>query len=106
MRPSRHPLFAAIISVLLLLSLVAPVGAAPPDGADALAHDSWIVTLSAEANPRADAAGLARAAGGRVGHIYTHALNGFQFHGSAQAAAALGAQPAGRIGPGRQPARS
>ena len=93
MRPSRHPLFAAIISVLLLLTLVAPVGAAPPADPDALAHDSWIVTLSADANPRADAAGLARAAGGRVGHVYTHALNGFQFRGSAQAAAALARNP-------------
>ena len=36
---------------------------------------------------------MANAAGGRAGHVYRHALHGFQFHGSAQAAEALRHNP-------------
>ena len=92
MRPSRHPLFAVLISILLLVSLAVPVTAAPPADADAPAFDSWIVTLSARGQP-SEAGALARGAGGRAGHVYSHALQGFQFRGSAQAAAALGRSP-------------
>ena len=45
------------------------------------------------ANPAAEARGLAQQAGGRVGLVYEHALTGFQFHGSAAAAAALAQSP-------------
>ena len=56
------------------------------------------------------AAGLTRAVGGEIGLTYTHAINGFQFKGSAAAAAALanGTQCAVRHPgpPGRADARS
>ena len=45
--------------------------------------------LKPGAHAAAAAPGLARKAGGRVGHVYTHAINGFQMKGSAAAAAAL-----------------
>ena len=60
---------------------------------DALARDSWIVTLSADASPVPMPPGSPALPGGRVGQVYTHALNGFQFRGSAQAAAALARNP-------------
>jgi len=99
MRPSRrHPLFAVIASLGLLLTLVPGVGAAePPElpraGTDALARDSWIVSLVDGADAGREAPGLARAAGGRVGLVYRHALNGFQLLGSDRAAAALERSP-------------
>ncbi|MEX0889300.1 MAG: S8 family serine peptidase, partial [Chloroflexota bacterium] len=46
-----------------------------------------------DAEPAAEASGLAQGAGGRVGLVYEHALTGFQFHGSAAAAAALAQSP-------------
>ena len=61
----------------------------PRPGTDKLARDSWIVMLERGADPRADAPGLAKKAGGNVGHVYRHAIHGFQFKGSAKAAAAL-----------------
>ena len=92
MRPSRHPVFSVIISSLLLIFLAAPVTGASPDDARAAVRDSWIVTLAATGDPL-EADVLARAAGGRVGHTYWHALRGFQFRGSSQAAAALARSP-------------
>jgi subtilisin family serine protease len=90
----------ALAALVLIASLVAPAAAyaeSPPPfpqtGTDVLARNSWIVMLKAGANPRADAPGLARRAGGSVGHVYTHALQGFQFKGSAKAAAALRRNP-------------
>lgn len=93
----RQTLATAIAIVALLVSAVAPVGAAPPPGpqqtgTDLLARDSWIVTLADGTGP-ADASKLARAAGGQAGLVYRHAFNGFQFKGSAQAAAALARNP-------------
>lgn len=99
MRPSRRqPLLALIASIALLLNLVPAAGAAePPDlpqaGTDALARGSWIVTLVDGADAARLAPGMARAAGGRAGLVYRHALNGFQFLGSDRAAAALGRNP-------------
>jgi subtilisin family serine protease len=58
-------------------------------GTDALARDSWIVALAPGADAAAEAAGLAHGAGGSVGSVYHYVLNGFQFRGSAEAAAAL-----------------
>ena len=98
MRPRHHrSLVVALAVIALLISLVTPVAAAdgigkPKPGADALARNSWIVTLRAGVDA-GDAAGLARAAGGRAGHVFEHALNGFQFKGSAAAAAALERNP-------------
>ncbi|HEX7171117.1 MAG TPA: S8 family serine peptidase [Candidatus Limnocylindria bacterium] len=98
MRPRRHPVLIVLAVGSLLAAFAAPAAAGRSAGADggqhdALARDSWIVTLAADADVAAEASGLARAAGGRAGHIYTHALHGFQFRGSAQAAAALESNP-------------
>jgi subtilisin len=92
----------------LLVGLVVPVtaGADPTSGPraaspavvgadhpDAVAG-SWIVTLDAGSPAPGVAAGLARANGGRAGLVYTAALNGFQFLGSAAAATNLARNPA------------
>src|SRR5215203_5366033 len=75
-----------------------PAGSPPPfpdrggDGAD-LARDSWIVRLADRVDPSQAAAGLARAAGGRAGLVYEHAIHGFQLKGSARAADALRRDP-------------
>ena len=89
-----------LVILVLAASLVTPAVAlaetAPPltkGGTDALARGSWIVRLEAGADPRADAPGLARRAGGELGVVYSHALSGFQFKGSAEAAAALRRNP-------------
>lgn len=56
-------------------------------------ESSWIVTLVDGADPSAEASGLAQRHGGRAGHVYEHALSGFQFVGSAQAASNLARSP-------------
>ncbi|MGH2455594.1 MAG: S8 family serine peptidase [Candidatus Limnocylindria bacterium] len=100
-RPIRGSRPSAFLAVLFLLAgLVAPSAAVaqPPPaleqpGTDALARDSWIVSLVAGADAALEAPGLARAAGGRLGHVYRHALSGFQLKGSAAAAEALRRSP-------------
>jgi len=70
----------------------APVAAAGPSVALAVEDTtggSWIVQLVPGASSAGESLGMARAAGGRVGQVYRHALNGFQFVGSAAGAAAL-----------------
>jgi fibronectin type 3 domain-containing protein len=99
MRPSRRQLLATVVALAtLVMGAAAPVGAAEkhgptPVGTDALARDSWIVTLRADAAPARIAGILARDVGGETGAVYRHALNGFQFLGSAEAAAALANDP-------------
>lgn len=77
---------AAVVMVLGVLTPVAPSGANGPES-------SWIVTLVDGANPSDEARGLARQHGGHTGHVYEHALNGFQFLGSEQAARNLERNP-------------
>jgi subtilisin len=97
--PRRHrPVAVVLATGVLLLSMVAPAVAAERRGpvqvgTDALARDSWLVTLVDGADPAAEAPGLAHAAGGQSGLVYSHAMHGFQFRGSAQAAAALEHNP-------------
>ena len=99
--PVRSRLAVLALAVSLLLPAVATArtpdaqGEAPlptSPGTDELARDSWIVILDADISPD-EAPRLARAAGGTAGLRYTHALNGFQFKGSAQAAEALRSNP-------------
>src|SRR4029079_10578536 len=95
MRPGRSRLATTMVA-WMALCLLAPAAVAgkeqPPkftaQGTDALAKDSWIVTLKKRADI-ALAAKLAKNAGGKAALKYTHALTGFQFKGSAKAAAAL-----------------
>ncbi|HJT64440.1 MAG TPA: S8 family serine peptidase, partial [Candidatus Limnocylindria bacterium] len=93
---------AVAIGLLLVPLLAGPVwaGVGPassPSGhttaATHVVHDSWIVQLEPGVSPAAEAPGLARMAGGRVGLVFPLALNGFQFHGSAAAAQALAGSP-------------
>jgi subtilisin family serine protease len=85
---------------ILALAMLAPAAVAAKDGApsfpregtDQLTRNSWIVTLEKGAElGRAKA--MARQAGGKAGLVYGHALRGFQFKGSAKAAAALARNP-------------
>ena len=101
MRPKRRVrLLAALAVWTLAFGLTAPASAGaatpptiPPAGTDVLAHGSWIVRLEPGAAARTEAPGFARAAGGELGLVYEHALNGFQFRGSAAAADALRSNP-------------
>ncbi len=99
MRSPRHrPVVVPLVVGALLFAIAAPAIAAEPHGpvpvgTDALATDSWLVTLVDRADPAGEAFELARAAGGGVGLVYRHALHGFQFKGSSQAAAALRRNP-------------
>lgn len=101
MQPSRRSRQITRLAVLAFaLGLIAPASAAaqeppalPLTGSDALSRDSWIVTLVPGAAARAEAPGLARKAGGNVGLVYEHALNGFQLRGSTKAAEALARSP-------------
>ena len=97
MRPSRRPAVIVLAILGMLATLVTPVAAEEPPGprqlgTDALARDSWIVTLRADATD-GQVRALARDAGGRAGYVYDHALNGFQFRGTAREAAALRRSP-------------
>ncbi|HZI37124.1 MAG TPA: protease inhibitor I9 family protein, partial [Acidimicrobiia bacterium] len=54
---------------------------------------SYIVTLESGNDPERDAPGLAREHGGQARHIYKHALRGFSFEGSEEAAERLARHP-------------
>jgi subtilisin family serine protease len=94
--------FGVAIAFAMLLAMPYPAAASatnaaaglPAAGAnDAAAATSWIVALKPGADAGRSAAGLARAAGGQAGLIFRHALHGFVFTGSANAAAALRRNP-------------
>src|SRR5262245_61204649 len=61
----------------------------PSDPLDAPSITSWIVSLDQGLNPDKLADPLAKAAGGKAGMKFKHALNGFVFKGSARAASNL-----------------
>jgi subtilisin len=98
MRARRRHIIGTLVAVLaLVISVATPAGAAERRGpaqvgTDLLATDSWIVMLVGDADV-VDAQAIALAAGGRAGLVYQHAMQGFQFKGSAQAAAALEHNP-------------
>src|SRR2546422_11016162 len=98
MRPSR-PRLATVLVAFVAACLLAPGAVAakeppkfPTQGTDALAKGSWIVTLKKGADVGL-ADRLSKNAGGKAGLKYSHALTGFQFKGSAKAAAALAKSP-------------
>jgi subtilisin family serine protease len=78
---------AAVTVAVALSAPISAVGAAPESGS------SWIVALVEGADASDEAPGMARRYGGRSGHIYEYALTGFQFLGTAQAAANLSRNP-------------
>jgi subtilisin len=79
---------ALLVSVLLLAAMAVPVGAAP-----AGEERVWIVTLDPEHPSTVHASSLVRRHGGTLRQVYAHALNGFSFRGSEQAAQALARSP-------------
>jgi subtilisin family serine protease len=79
---------------LVALGLTAGPTMAKPDGSGGdVVQGSYIVTLERGNDPAQDAPGLAREHGGRAGHIYKHALQGFSFEGSQEAAERLARHP-------------
>jgi subtilisin family serine protease len=79
---------ALLAALALVLTLFPPAALAAPS-----ATGTWIVTLRDGVRSANVAHGMARQHGGQVGHVYTHALNGFSFRGSQTAATALMRNP-------------
>jgi hypothetical protein len=97
-RPFRIGVAVAMLLTLLLpggMTAASTIDAAAAVGPDAAVTTSWIVTVKPGRGPveRTGARTMARTAGGRAGRIYSHALKGFVFTGSARAAAALRRDP-------------
>ncbi|NJD27505.1 MAG: hypothetical protein FIA92_04340, partial [Chloroflexi bacterium] len=90
MRSQRHRRAkTSVVGALLLLivsGLISPALARPRE---APVKADWIVTLEPGARAADHGREAARAAGGSMGRLYQHALNGFEFRGTAAAAAAL-----------------
>ena len=78
---------------LVALGLTAGPTMAGSDKAGGKVDGSYIVTLERGNDPERDAPGLAKEHGGRLKHIYKHALRGFSFEGSAKAAEQLAHNP-------------
>ena len=100
MGPRRRSRVGGLVLLAFVATLVAPAATFakepppfPHSGTDVLAADLWIVTLKAGSDSVSVAPGLARAAGGKLGLVYGHALTGFQLKGSSAAAAALRKNP-------------
>ncbi len=103
--PTR--LIALAGSAVLALASAAPAMAAPPVGVAAgPAASSWIVTLAPGRAAPQLAAGLTRNVGGEVGLVYTRAINGFQFNGSAGGRRGPATEPECGIRHARQPDRA
>jgi subtilisin len=85
---TRRFLQVAMSVVALVLGAVTPSFAAPSE------HRSFVVVLQpGTSNVPAVAAELARGAGGRLGHVYQHSIEGFSVSASPAAAAALARNP-------------
>lgn len=91
MRTGRT-LLAALVGVALIAAGWMPPSVLAQPASVVTIPDQYVVVLRPGANPRAEA----QAAGGRgaqVLHVYEHAVRGFAFRGSAQAAQALARNP-------------
>lgn len=85
---------SACRSVVVLGLLVATSWSlAPAEAGIAEGDVRWIVALVSGVDPTTSGPLIALQHGGNVEHVYTHALRGFSFIGSPQAAAALGRDP-------------
>src|SRR5213593_2801985 len=85
-----------ILALTLMMALAVPASASGrtgPGSATRSGVDSWIVSLAPGVDPGSAAPGLARAAGGKAGRLFEHALRGFVFRGTAQQAKALERRP-------------
>ena len=90
---------ALMLLTVLFPSMVSAASAVAPSGfsdASATKTTSWIVTLKAGRDPVRRAPTLARSHGGRALKVYSHALHGFVFKGSAAEAAQLRRDPSVR----------
>jgi subtilisin family serine protease len=85
----RKAWMGALVAAVVVLGVLTPV---VPSGADG-PESSWIVTLVDGADPRGEGRRLAQQHGGRTGHVYEHAINGFQFLGTERAARNLERNP-------------
>jgi subtilisin family serine protease len=83
---TRFVRLAVLAGAALAMLLLASTGSAQQ-------NSGYIVVLQPGVDAANEAALAARAQGVAVGHVYEHAINGFSFHGSAQAAAALARNP-------------
>ncbi|MGY1740991.1 MULTISPECIES: S8 family peptidase [unclassified Blastococcus] len=86
----RRPLAALTATVLTAVGAAAT--AAPASAAPASPRGDFIVVLADDA-PRSSALQHARALGGRIGHTYTHVLNGFSVELPEAAAERLARRP-------------
>lgn len=89
---------AIVVAVALGLGLAPPMAGAEAPAASAgsdpeVIEGSYIVTLEPGHNPKKEAARLSEQHGGRARHVYEHALRGFSFEASEQAAASLARNP-------------
>ncbi|HEX6030414.1 MAG TPA: protease inhibitor I9 family protein, partial [Tepidiformaceae bacterium] len=83
---TRFVRLAVLAGAALAILLLASTGSAQQ-------NSGYIVVLQPGADAANEAALAARHQGVAVGHVYQYAINGFSFHGSAQAAAALSRNP-------------
>ena len=84
----RRTLAGVLAASALTIGATAPAVAAPPT------PESFVVVLEpGTGDVPAVAAELARGAGGRVGHVYQHSIQGFSMTASPAAAAALARNP-------------
>ena len=91
---SRTLRIGALVAIISLGLTAGPTMARSdrPAG-DGVVEGSYIVTLRPGNDPERDAPGLAKEHGGRATHVYKHALRGFSFEGSEQAAERLARHP-------------
>jgi subtilisin len=85
---TRHRGGAILLILFLVATMAAPVAAATSSG-----DGVWIVTLEDDHPSTLHAAALMQRHGGTLRHVYSHALNGFSFRGSQQAARNLQRSP-------------
>jgi len=92
---SRWCALLAVVVIALAVGTMSAATAAvdPLPPASAQSDQTWIVTLVDNADAPREAPPLVQHEGGRLVATYTHALDGFAFSGSAQAAAAMARNP-------------
>ena len=85
-KTGRVALLAATVLALAGATMTAAAAAVDPIGPAPAPTATWIVTLVDNADAAHEAPQLAHGEGGQVVAVYSHALDGFAFSGSAAAA--------------------